>query len=116
MASVIRTTEEVVPEGGATVARPGSVIARTVYFITSIIEAILIIRLLLALLGANSNNAFASFIYAISWPFVQPFIGLFTISPNLGVARLEIETLMAIIVVALISWVIANFTSIGDRH
>lgn len=118
MAHLVRTTEEVIPDTGdgtATMSaenRP----ARFVYLIVSVIETILIIRLLLALLGANSNNVFASFIYAISYPFVQPFIGLFSIAPSLGVSRLEIETLMALVVVALIGWIIANALSLGSKR
>lgn len=115
MARLVQTTEEVIPDR-VNAASSNNSLSRVVYLITSIIEAILIIRLLLALLGANANNAFASFIYAISYPFVQPFIGLFSISPSLGISRFESETLMAIVVVALIGWLVASIVSLGDRR
>jgi len=86
---------------------------RIVYAIISVISGLLLIRLLLALFGANANNDFARFVYAITAPFVAPFVGLFSINAQLGVARFEVETLVALVVVVLIGWVINSVLGVG---
>lgn len=90
-------------------------VGQIVYLVFGILEAILAIRIILSLLGANRGNAFAQLIYSITYPFVAPFFGLFGYQFQYGVARLEIETLVAMLVYALIGWVIIRLTQIGRR-
>ncbi len=89
------------------------VLRRVINAALSILTSLLIIRMILALFGANKSNAFAQFVYALTDPLTRPFLGLFSIEQQLGVARFEIETLVAIVVVALIGWVIHSVFSIG---
>lgn len=83
-----------------------------VYLMAGIIELLLLIRIILTLLGANRGNAFASFIYSVTYPIVAPFFGLFNSTFAYGIARLEVETLVAMLVVAGISWAIASVIDI----
>ena len=94
------------PPGGSITAE------RVVYLLLGILEAILAIRVVLSLLGANPDNPFASFIYNISAIFVAPFFGLFGYQFTYGVARLEIETLVGMAVYALIAWGIVKALSL----
>src|SRR4051794_7726887 len=55
-----------------------NVAERAVWLVAGIILAILGLRFVLALLGANTTNAFANFIYNVSHPFVAPFFSLFS--------------------------------------
>lgn len=83
----------------------GTVLAeRIIYYILGVIEVLLVFRLVLALLGANRANDFAQFIFNLSQPFVQPFFSLFGYQPAYGVSRLEIYTLVAMAVYAVIAW------------
>lgn len=83
----------------------GSVLAaRIVSYILGVIEVILALRFLLALLGANRSNDFAQFVFNISQPFVQPFFGLFGYTPQYGASHVEVFTLVAMAVYALIAW------------
>lgn len=67
----------------------------------------LALRVLLALMGANTTNAFASFIYSYTALFVAPFRGLLQVGEfQAGVSRFEFETLIAIVVYALLAWVV----------
>jgi len=117
MAHVTTTTEEIVPDNGnVAVSQGGNYIARVVYSVASIIEGLLVVRLVLALLGANGNNIFASFINGVTYPFVQPFVGLFAIVPQVGVSRFEVETMAAIVVVALIAWILSTLFGMGSRR
>lgn len=99
-------------------AEPGTTGVRTemfVYWIVGIIEGLLAIRILLSLLGANRGNAFAQFIYGVTYPIVAPFYGLFNNEFAYGVARFEVEALIAMIVVALLGWAIMGLIRIFRR-
>ena len=82
--------------------------ARVVSVIGGVIVALLGLRFLLSLLGANRSNVFADFIYTVSAPFLTPFFGLFNYTPRFGISRFEFETLVAMlaygIITALIVW------------
>ncbi len=102
---VVQHTSQVAT--GASYARN---VISTIY---GILAGLLGIRILLSLLGANSGNAFASFIYTITYPFVAPFRTLFNIDTSIGngVYRFEVETLVAILVYGLIAWVLIRIFS-----
>jgi uncharacterized membrane protein len=93
-------------------ANQNSAIARIVnivYFLFGIVEVILGIRILLHLVAANSANAFANIIDTISYPFVVLFNTLVQ-NPILGEnSLLEITTIIAMVVWAIIAWLIARF-------
>jgi YggT family protein len=93
-----------------------SVLERVIYFIGGFIMAMIALRILLSLLGANRGNAFASLIYNISYPFVAPFFGLFNYDMQYGVARFEFESVVALIVWGLITVAIARLVTIGRRR
>lgn len=80
---------------------------RTVYTIVNIISIFIFIRFVLVLFGADPYNGFASFIYAITYPFVLPFQGLFGLGrePALGVSIFEGSSLVAIAIYHLFAWI-----------
>lgn len=81
---------------------------RIIQYIVGVIESLLAIRVVLSLLGANRGNAFAELIYGVTAPLVAPFSGLLGYQFQAGVARLEIETLIAMAVYGLIGWGISK--------
>ncbi|MBC7868941.1 YggT family protein [Candidatus Saccharibacteria bacterium] len=82
---------------------------RVVWFITALVVTFLLVRVVLALLGANLENQFANFVYTLTDPFVAGFRGLLQVSQfQAGVSRLELETLVAALVYTLIGWGIAS--------
>jgi uncharacterized protein YggT (Ycf19 family) len=96
-------------------ARP-SIISQVVWFVAGIILLLLAFRFLLSLLGANTTNSFAHFIYTASHPFVAPFFGLFNYNNiQYGVARFEVYTLVAMAVYAAIAWILSYLANIGRR-
>lgn len=87
-----------------------------IWYIAGVIVTLLIVRAILALLGANLENAFANFIYVITDPFVAPFRGLLQIGEfQAGVSRLEVETLLAALVYLLVAWGIAKAIELARR-
>lgn len=73
------------------------------------------IRLILKLLAANPDAAFAAFIYNLSAPFVAPFQGIFA-TPQAQGSVLEIFSLLAILVYALVGYGLARLVQILGRR
>ena len=90
----------------------GVVIAqRVIYYIGGFIIALLFVRLLLQLLGANQGSDFVGFIYSMSALFVAPFVGIFG-EPTFGASQFETSTVVAIVIYALITIGIAKLISL----
>jgi YGGT family protein len=85
------------------IGRAGQII----YILFGVLEALLIIRFALKALGANPDAAFTSFIYGLTQVFVIPFEGVFP-SPQTNGNSLEVATLLAIVVYALLAWLIVS--------
>jgi YGGT family len=80
-------------------------ISALIGFLFMVLEGVIGLRVLLKLMGANPQNIFASVIYHFTAYFLTPFNGL-TINPASGGMVLEITSIMAMIVYALIAWAI----------
>jgi len=85
---------------------------RIVWFIVGFISAIIAIRFILLLLGANQSAGFTDFIYSLSNIFVAPFTGIFG-QPTYGTSVFEISSLIAIGVYLLVGWGITKLLTIG---
>jgi len=77
-------------------------ISALIGFLFSVIEGTIGLRVLLKLMEANPRNAFASFLYNFTALFLAPFAGL-TANPSVGGMILEITSIVAMIVYALIA-------------
>jgi uncharacterized protein YggT (Ycf19 family) len=103
------TAHEVQPSGLA-------VVRNVIYILLATLIGLLAIRLLLSLGNANRTNDFADLIYTLTAPFVAPFRGLFSIDTEIGSgARLEYEAIVAMIVYALIGWIILQLLRAPER-
>lgn len=97
---------------GVAAANQNSTIARIVnivYFLFGALELLLGVRVVLHLLGVNAENAFASFIYTLSEPFVALFANLLQNPILSGDSVLEVTTLIAMLVWAIVAWLVARF-------
>jgi hypothetical protein len=91
-----------------------NVAERIVWFIAGVLIILLGFRFVLALLGANTSNSFANFIYQTSHPFVSPFFSLFNYHYYIyGVSRFEVYTLVAMLFYVLLAWGIAKLVTIN---
>lgn len=85
------------------------VLNRITGVIFSLIEIVLAFRLVFKLFGANPGNGFVNAIYAITAPAVRIFAGIFDhviLGGDAPERVLEPETIIAIIIVAIIAWFI----------
>lgn len=115
---VVRDDADVVHERAVdSDAAPANVVAkRIVYYITGVIIAFLVLRLLLLLAAANQGNGFVDFMYAVSGFFAAPFFGIFSYTPTYGQSVFEVSTVVAIIIYALLGWGIAKLFTLGTRR
>ncbi len=90
--------------------------ARIISFVGGVILALLAVRFLLILLGANPANGFANFIYSVSHPLVSPFFGLFNYEQTLGTKHFEIATLVAMLVYGLVMALLIRLVTLGSRR
>jgi hypothetical protein len=115
-----RDEEVVESDTAAPVAGGGylaAVLTNVVWFVAGVILILLAFRFVLSLLGANTTNGFANFIYTTSHPFVTPFFNLFSYnSIRYGVSRFEIYTLVAMAVYAAIAWGLTALINLGRRY
>jgi hypothetical protein len=89
--------------------------AMITYLILGVLEALLITRVILKLLAANPDSGFVRFVYNLSALFVAPFQGIFP-TPATQNSVLELSSLVAIAVYALIAWGIVRLIAIlGPR-
>ena len=91
---------------------------RLTYFLFGILEALLVLRFVFRITGANPASVFVSFIYSITQVFVWPFEGIFRRATAPGVETrsvFEPSVLIALIVYAAIAWGIAQLILIMSR-
>jgi uncharacterized RDD family membrane protein YckC len=79
--------------------------SQLVWIFLGILEALLALRFVLKLIGANEASPFAVFVYGFTKLFLWPFAGL-TGTPAVGAMVFEFTTLIAMVVYALIAWAI----------
>ncbi len=100
--STVRTTDSTYVAqgpGGATFA------SRLVSFVFGVLQALLILRIILLLLVANAGNDVVSFVFNVTKPFVEPFIGMFALN---RVAADQGSVLDIAAIVALIGWTLVE--------
>jgi hypothetical protein len=85
-------------------------VSQLIWLFFGIVEGLIGLRVLLKLIGANPDNGFASFVYNAAALFLAPFFGLIG-SPSAGGMVLEVPSLIAMLVYALLGWVIVRVIS-----
>ena len=108
-------TEQVTRDVAAERRQTLFLINRIMWSIAGLLEILLGLRFMLKLIAANPDSGFAAFIYGITRPFIAPFADLIG-TPTSGGIILEVTTLIAMAIYALIFWGIARVIQIvADR-
>ena len=95
----------------------GEMIRRAVMLIFGILQALLVLRILLLLLGANLGNDIVSLIVGITDPFVEPFRSMFSFTrAQAGQQILDIAAIVALIGWTLLEILIVAILSLGARR
>jgi hypothetical protein len=80
---------------------------QVVWLVFGILEVMILLRIALKALGANAASPIAAFIYGFTDLFLWPFQGL-TGTPAAGGMVLEISSLIAVVVYALIAYALVK--------
>lgn len=100
----VRTTaHEQGSEGRATTFK----VTQLIWLLAGLLEGVLALRFIFKLVGVNAANTFASLLYSVTDFFVAPFASL-TGAPAAGGMVLEVSTLIAIAIYALVAWVLVK--------
>ncbi|HSX58095.1 MAG TPA: hypothetical protein VLE47_02360 [Candidatus Saccharimonadales bacterium] len=91
-----------------------SLAAQIVYFIGGIVMILLALRFLFILIGAGSTGI-VNWIYMVTQPLVSPFYGIVGGSALNSVARVEWASLLAMLAVAIITYIIGGLFRILSR-
>lgn len=76
-----------------------------VWLFFGILETMIALRIGLMLIGANSNSPIVALIYGFTYLFLFPFEGM-TVTPSAGGMVLELSSLFAMAIYALIAWAV----------
>src|SRR5215213_10559426 len=82
-------------------------VAQFVWLLFGALEALIGIRVILMLIGANPANPFTAFVYQLSSLFLWPFQNI-VVNPAFQNSVLEITSIIAMIVYPLIGWAIVR--------
>jgi len=84
-----------------------SKVVNFVWLLFGILEGLIGLRIFLKLIAANPGNPFANLVYQFTSLFLWPFKGL-TTNPAAGGIVLELTSLIAMLIYALLGWAIVR--------
>jgi hypothetical protein len=76
-----------------------------IWLLFGILEAAILLRVSLKLIGANAASPIVALIYGFTQLFLFPFTGMVS-SPTAGYMELELSSLFAMLIYALVAWVL----------
>jgi uncharacterized protein YggT (Ycf19 family) len=74
-----------------------------VWFLTSLITTLIVIRFVLRLLGASLQSGFVTLIYSLTDALVTPFRAIFPATSGQS-STVDVASLVAIVIYALVGW------------
>jgi uncharacterized protein YggT (Ycf19 family) len=93
-------------------------IRRLVWLLFGVLQAMIILRIVLLLLGANTGNDIVSFITGVTDPFVEPFRGMFSLDRVDGASGsvLDLAAVVAIVGWTLVEALVLGILGLADRR
>ena len=79
--------------------------SQLIWLVFGVLEVLIALRIGLLLVGANPDSPVVAMIYGLTALFLSPFVGLIG-SPTFGGLVLEVSSMFAMLIYALIAWVI----------
>ena len=104
-------TEQVTRDVAAERRLRSALVTQVIRAILGLLEILLGLRFMLKLIAANPDNGFAVFVYGVTKPFLAPFTALVG-TPRSGGTILEVTTLIAMAVYALLFWFVVHLIRI----
>ncbi len=114
-----RSNDVAVVNPRATDVTGNQTIERLIYFLSGIVEILLVFRLVFKFTGASHGSYFVDLIYSLTAFLVMPFVGIFRSAVGTGIETtsiLEPATIVAIIVYAVLAWGIVALVRILSKE
>ncbi len=83
-----------------------------IWYVFSVLEALLLLRFFLKLIGANPAAGFTNLIYSLTYPLVAPFLYVIH-SPQVAGSTFEWTTLLGLFVYWLLAWGVVRLLAMG---
>ena len=80
-------------------------VTQLIWLFLGILEALIALRIVLKLIGANPESPIVALIYGLTFLFLFPFQGMVA-TPSAGSMVLELSSLFAMVIYALIAWAV----------
>jgi hypothetical protein len=80
-------------------------VTQLIWLFLGILEALIVLRIGLKLIGANPASPIVALIYGFTYLFLFPFEGMI-VTPSAGSMVLELSSLFAMLIYALIAWAV----------
>jgi hypothetical protein len=107
-----RRTAVVETEG----ASPAFSLAWIIFVLLGVVDALIVMRVVLKALAANTGAPFTGFIYTVTNSLVWPFQGIFATRATSNGSVFEFSSLVAIAVYGLLAWVVVRLAAIPGRR
>jgi uncharacterized protein YggT (Ycf19 family) len=88
---------------------------KTIRFVFSVIEVLLVLRFFLKVFGANPYNPFGTLLFGLTDLLMSPFGSLLP-TPTFGKSALELTTLLALVVYPIFGWIISRTVQLMQYH
>jgi uncharacterized protein YggT (Ycf19 family) len=97
---------------------PVDTIRRLVWLVFGVLQALIVLRIVLLLLGANEGNDVVAFVIGVTDPFVEPFRGMFSLDAVSGASGsvLDVAALVALVAWTLVEALILGVVGLADRR
>lgn len=111
----VERREHIIEDKGAERRQVVYKLSQFIWLVTGVVEVLIALRFFLKLIAANPENPFAQLVYNVTYLFLWPFLNL-TATPSAGGMVLEIPSLIAMLVYALVAWGIVSLIQLfADR-
>ncbi len=85
------------------------------YTAVMFIESLIMIRIVLELIKANTSNTFASWVYSLSDLFISPFNGLISSTLQIDKFSISLTPLVALVFYIIIAFILSELTRAFSR-
>ena len=111
-------THEVVSQPVVAATSPVDTIRRVVWLLFGVLQALIVLRIVLLVLGANMDNDIVAFIVGVTDPFVEPFRSMFAFDEVSGASGsvLDVAALVALLAWTLVEALVLAIVGLADRR
>jgi uncharacterized protein YggT (Ycf19 family) len=97
---------------------PVDTLRRIIWLVFGVLQALIVLRIVLLILGANEANDLVAFIVGVSDPFVEPFRGMFQLDEVSGASGsvLDVAAIVALVAWTLVEALVLGVVGLADRR